>query len=176
MLLADTLSGTYKLVLVLHILAAIIGFGAVMLNALYAAQARGRRGAEGLAISQANFLVSSVAQYFIYAVFVLGILLVLLSDDAWGFDQFWIWGSMGLYVIGLSLSHGVLQPNVRRLIALQEQMVHGGSPPAGAAGGGLPPQLAEMEQRGKRVGMTAAALDVVLVLILFLMVWKPGLN
>ena len=68
-------SGTYKLFLVLHILSAIIGFGAVFLNAIYGQQARARKGREGLAISQANFLVSSIGMYFIYAVFVFGILL-----------------------------------------------------------------------------------------------------
>jgi hypothetical protein len=73
-------SGIYKLVLVLHILSAIVGFGAVLLNGIYGQQARSRRGTEGLAITQANFLVSRIAQFFIYAVFVFGILLVVLSD------------------------------------------------------------------------------------------------
>ena len=76
-------SGIYKLVLVLHILTAIIGFGAVFLNGIYGQQAKSRRGSEGLAISQANFLVSRIGQYFIYAVFIFGVLLVVLSDDAW---------------------------------------------------------------------------------------------
>ncbi len=76
-------SGIYKLVLVLHILTAIIGFGAVFLNGIYGQQARSRRGSEGLAISQANFLVSRIGQYFIYAVFIFGVLLVVLSDDVW---------------------------------------------------------------------------------------------
>lgn len=49
---------SYDLVLLLHILTAIIGFGAVFLNGLYGAQVRARRGSEGLAILQANFLVA----------------------------------------------------------------------------------------------------------------------
>lgn len=36
-------SGVYKLVLVLHIMCAIVGFGAVYLNGLYAAQVRAHR-------------------------------------------------------------------------------------------------------------------------------------
>jgi uncharacterized membrane protein len=163
-------SGTYKLVLVLHILSAIIGFGAVFLNAIYGQQARARKGREGLAISQANFLVSSIGMYFIYAVFVFGILLVLLSDKSWKFEQFWIWGSIGLYVIGIGLSHGVLLPNVRRMQALMSELVDAGPPSAG----GPPPQVVELEERGRRVGVTGATLNVLLVLILLLMVWKPG--
>lgn len=170
---ADITSGTYKFVLVLHLLSAIVGFGAVFLNAIYGQQARARKGREGLAISEANFLVSEVGTYFIYAVFVFGVLLVLLSSEAWKFEQFWIWGSMGLYIIGLGLSHGVLRPNVRRMQGLMRELSNGGPPP-GAASGGPPPQVAELEERGRRVGVTGATLNVILVLILFLMVWKPG--
>lgn len=38
-------SGPYKLVLALHIMCAIVGFGAVFLNGLYAAQVRAYRDA-----------------------------------------------------------------------------------------------------------------------------------
>ena len=174
LIIADINSGTYKLVLVLHILSAIVGFGAVFLNALYGQQAKARRGREGLAIAEANFLVSTVAEFFIYAVFVFGILLVILSDDAWTFGQFWIWSSMTLYVIGLGLAHGVLRPNVRRMNALMSELAEMGSPPMGDSPGGPPPQVTELEGRGQRVGLTGTTLNVLVVLILFLMVWQPG--
>jgi uncharacterized membrane protein len=172
--IADINSGTYKFVLVLHILAAIVGFGGVFLNALYGQQAKARRGREGLAIAEANFLVSNVAEFFIYGVFVFGILLVLLSDDVWTFSQFWIWASIVLYVIGLGLVHGVLRPNVRRMNALMAELAEMGSPPMGDTPGGPPPQVTELEERGQRVGLTGSVLNVLVVLILFLMIWKPG--
>jgi uncharacterized membrane protein len=143
-------TGIYKLVLVLHILTAIIGFGAVFLNGIYGQQAKSRRGSEGLAISQSNFLVSKVGEYFIYAVFVFGVLLVVLSDDVWNFGDSWIVAAIVLYAIGLGLSHGLQQPNVRRMIALQEELVAIGPPPGGAAGGAPPRQVVELEQRGQR--------------------------
>jgi hypothetical protein len=166
-------SGIYKLVLVLHILSAIVGFGGVLLNGLYGQQAKTKKGPEGLAIAQANFLVSRVAQFFIYAVFVFGVLLVVLSDDAWSFGDSWIWGSMVLYVVAVGLSHGLLQPNVRRMIGLMEQLAAMGPPPAGATATRPPPQVVELQERGKRVGAVAATLDVILVVILMLMVWGP---
>ncbi len=174
LIIADINSGTYKLVLVLHILSAIVGFGAVFLNALYGQQAKARRGREGLAIAEANFLVSTVAEFFIYAVFVSGVLLVVLSDDAWTFGQFWIWSSMTLYIIGLGLAHGVLRPNVRRMNVLMAELAEMGSPPMGDSPGGPPPQVTELEERGQRVGLTGTTLNVLVVLILLLMVWKPG--
>jgi hypothetical protein len=166
-------SGIYKLVLMLHILTAIIGFGAVFLNGIYGQQAKSRRGSEGLAISQANFLVSKVGEYFIYAVFVLGVLLVVLSDDVWDFSDSWIIGAIVLYALGLGLSHGLQQPNVRRMIALQEQLVAMGPPPASAAGGSPPPQVVELEERGQRARIVGTILQLDLVVILILMVWGP---
>ena len=173
-ILADINSGTYKFVLVLHILAAIVGFGGVFLNALYGQQAKARRGREGLAIAQSNYLVSNVAEFVIYAVFIFGILLVLLSDDAWTFGQFWIWSSMALFIIGLGVAHGVLRPNVRRMNFLMAELAEMGSPPMGSAPGGPPPQVAELEERGQRVGFAGGFLNILVVLILFLMIWKPG--
>jgi hypothetical protein len=177
--LAAYLDGPYKLVLVLHILAAVVGFGWVFLNAISGAQARGMRGAEGLAVAQTNYLALSIAQYFIYAVLVTGILLVLFSDDVLEFGDAWIWGSIALYVFYLGVAHGVLRPNLRRMQALLEQLVHMGVPPADPSAaasppGSLPPQVEELQERGRRVGLASAFLNVNVVLILFLMVWKPG--
>jgi len=166
-------SDAYKIVLVLHILCAIVGFGAVFLNGLYSQQAKSRKGAEGLAISEANELVSKVGEYFIFAVFLLGIALVLIGDDVWGFGDAWVWLSMLLYLVLLGTSQGLMLPRVRRVIALQRELVAGGPPPAGA--GGPPPQVIEMEQLGKQVGLIGSLLNLAVVIILVLMVFKPGM-
>ena len=34
--------------------------------------------------------------------------------------------------------------------------------------------MTELEERGQRVGLTGSVLNVLVVLILFLMIWKPG--
>jgi hypothetical protein len=165
----------YKLVLTLHILFAIVGFGAVVLNAVYGQQARARRGTEGLAIADANYLVSKIGEYFIYAVFLLGIALVLLGkepDDAVTFGQTWIWLSILLFVTALGISHGLLQPRVRRLRALMNELIHMGPPQPGATG--PPAQVLEMETIGKQVGIYGTVLQVILVSILVLMVFQPG--
>jgi uncharacterized membrane protein len=165
-----TVSDTaYDIVLVLHILCAITGFGAVMLNAIYGQQVRARRGREGLAIFQANKLVSHIGRYFMYAVFILGVLLVLLSDDAWEFDQTWIWLAMLLFLAAVGVSHGLMDPRLNRMESLMTKMADG-PPPAG----GPPPEAAEMEQLGKQVGMIGSLLGLQVVIIVILMVTKPG--
>lgn len=165
-----TVSDTpYDIVLVLHILCAIVGFGAVLLNGIYGQQVKARRGHEGLAIFQANKLVSHIGRYFMYAVFVFGILMVLLSDDAWDFGQTWVWLAMLLFLTAVGISHGLLDPVLNRMESLMTKMADG-PPPAG----GPPPEAAEMEQLGKKVGILGSVLTLFVVVIVILMVTKPG--
>ncbi|MCZ7525996.1 MAG: DUF2269 domain-containing protein [Acidimicrobiia bacterium] len=141
-------TGIYKFVLVLHILVAIIGFGTVFLNGLYGRQASSRRGPEGLAVFQATLQVGKVAEYFIYAVFVTGFLLVPLSDDAIEFGDTWVSLSMGLYIVALAFSHLLHQPNLRRMEVLMTELAAmgpppgAGGPPPGSGAGGPGPESA----------------------------------
>lgn len=173
MVIAAYYDGLYKFVLALHIVCAVVGFGAVALNGLYGQQIKGRlmqgRVAEALAIHDANFFVSKIGEYFIYAVFILGFGVIGLSDSVFKFSQTWVWLSVLLYVVGIGLSHGVMIPGAKRLGALMREMV-AGPPPAG----GPPPQVAEMQTIGQRLGTVGPILDLILVVIIFLMVWKPG--
>lgn len=169
-MLADTGVGSdlYNVVLLLHILAAIVGFGGVILNGLYAAEGQKRPGPGGLAIAEANYKVSvSVAEKFIYAVPLLGIALVLLGEWSWG--DTWVWLSLVVYVLALGLSHSMVIPNARRINGLLAEMVSAG-PPAG----GPPPQVAQIAALGKRIGAASMVLDLALVAILVLMIWKPA--
>lgn len=163
----------YGIVLLLHILSAIVGFGGLQLNGLYAQQAQQRPGREGVAINQAVFAVSKVAEIFIYLTFVFGFLLVLLAEnDLISFGQLWISLSMLLYFVALGLSHGILFPSIRKANALAEELAVTEGPPPGAPG--PPPQVAQLEALGKKIGMTDMVLKLMLVAILVLMIWKPG--
>ena len=159
----------YDLVLVLHVLAAIVGFGTVALNGVYGVTAKNTGGPGGLAITSANFKVSSIAAIFIYTVPVSGVLLVVLSDGIVEFGETWVWLSLALYVVSLGVSHGVLLPAAKRSLALQEELVAAG-PPAG----GPPPQAAELAALGKRLAMAGTFLNLMVVVIVSLMVFKPG--
>ena len=165
--------GAYKLVLVLHILSAIAGFGGVLLNGLYAHHAKQRKGTEGLAIAEANFAVSEMASRFIYAVPVFGLLLVWLSDGVWKLTHTWVWLSIVVYAVALTISHQVMQPAVKRILALMREMT--AVPVGGGLPAGPPPQLTELQALGKKAGATGAALHLALVAVVFLMVFKPGL-
>ena len=178
MVLGAYLSGFYKFSLALHIVCAVLGFGAVALNGLYAQQIKARlqtgNVSEALAIHNANMKVSQIGEYLIYAVFVLGFVVLpqakIGGHAVFEFSQTWVWLSVVLFVIAIGLSHAVMFPGAKRLRTLMEEMLVG-PPPAG----GPPPQVAEMQTVGQRMGTVGAILDVILVVIIFLMVWKPGL-
>lgn len=163
-------STLYDLVFVLHLVAVVVGFGTVFLNGAYGAQARQRPGAGALAIGEANFAVSKMAELAIYAVPVSGILLVVLSGDVWQFSQAWISLSFLLYFLGLGLTHGLVIPSARRMNALAAELAAG----APAAGGGRPPQVAEMEALEKRLALGGTILNLIVVVVIAVMVFKPG--
>jgi hypothetical protein len=163
-------SGLYKLLLVLHILSAIVGLGAVMLNGLYAAQMQKWQGPPARAIGEANLAVSSVAEYVIYTIPIWGILLVLASeDDIIEFSQTWVWLSLLLFIIAIGISHSVMFPGAKKINALMAEMEQG-PPPVG----GAPPQVAQIQALGQRQAIGGAVLNVIAVVILVLMIWKPG--
>jgi len=170
-MLAAVGSDAYKIVLVLHVLCAIVGFGTVFLNGIYGAQSKSKKGPEGLAIAESNYLVSMIGEYFIYAVFGFGIALVLIGDDVWGFGDTWIVLSMILFVFAIGVAHALLYPRVRKMLDLQRELVAMGEPPAGAAA--PPTQVVELARLGKQVGVFGSALNLAVVAILVLMIFKP---
>jgi hypothetical protein len=170
------MSDSYKFFFLLHILFVIVGIGGVMLNGAYGLQARKRRGPGGLAITEANLAVSNIAEYFIYGIAVTGIILVLISpSDIWEFSQTWVWLAIVLYIAALGIAHGKLFKNAKRMIALQRELVAMGPPPQGAAPSGPPSQVGELEELGKQQMLFGTINELITIIILYLMIWKPGL-
>lgn len=154
-------SDFYNLVLVLHILAAIIGFGGMFIAAFYGAESTRRPGAEGMAVAETTMKVTSlVPTMAVYTVPILGILLILLSDDAWQFSDAWVSLSFLLYIALVALAVAVHVPNLRRMIALR----------SGAEG----VQATEVERRARTAAILGGIINVLWIVILFLMVFKPG--
>jgi uncharacterized membrane protein len=165
----------YRALKTLHILVAIVGFGAVMLNGVYASRAIRIGGNEGAAVLESTQAVANRwAGPFQYGVLVTGLLLVIGSDTpygglAWKFDQIWLSLSTVLYVGVIGVIHAVHRPNLRRMVALQRELLEMRPLPAG----GPPPQVQELESRGRRAMAVEAGVDVIVVAILALMIWKP---
>jgi hypothetical protein len=175
MLLAAINSSAFKLVLVLHLVTVVVGFGGIALLGFVGAASQRRKGLEGQAVFETSEELSKVAELFIYAVPVFGIALLFISttngNHVYWWDQTWVSISLLIYIATVGFVHAVLRPNLRRMGNLMAEL--NASPAPG--GGGPPPQAAELEERGKRAGLYGAITNLAWVVILVLMVWKPGL-
>ena len=147
----------YTFLKIVHIVTVVVGIGTVSLNGIYGAKAKAAGPNGGLAIGKANYDVSAVAEYFIYAIPVTGVLM-LLVEDFWEWSQTWVSLSIVLYVVALGISHAVQIPSARRMNELM------------AAG----PPNAETEALEKKLAGGGMALNLLAVVIIVLMVWKPG--
>lgn len=149
--------GSYELLLVIHLITVVVGIGGVVLNGVYGAQAKQAGPNGGNAIVRANYAVSGIAEWFIYAIPVTGIVMVLDDDYPWDFSDTWVWLSIVLYVVAVGNSHMNLKPSARRMIELTQG-----------------PPTPEMEAVGKRLGIAGTVNDLLAVALIVLMVWKPG--
>lgn len=155
----------FELMVFLHLVTVVVGIGTVFLNGVYANISMKHQGLEGVAISEANEKVSGIAEKFIYAIPVFGILAVLASDDAYEFSETWIWLSIVLYVAAIGVAHSIVIPSHRRLNELGRIM---------GSGQGGPAEGQEMAAIGKRMAPAGMTLDLLAVVLIALMVWKPG--
>lgn len=168
--LGGTNTGIYKLLLLLHILSIIVGIGAVMLNGVYAAQAQKRPGPTGRAVSEANEAVGKIAEYVIYTIPLWGLLMIMFSGGAWKLSQTWVWMAILLYVAAIGIAHSVLIPGHRHINELLAEMEQGPAP-----AGGPPPQVATIQEIGKRQATFGMVNNLLVVALLVLMIWKPGI-
>jgi uncharacterized membrane protein len=154
-------SKLYELVFALHILAVVIGFGGMFIAGFYGNEAAKRPGREGLAIAETTMKVTALAPTMaVYSVPIFGLLLIFLSDDTWKFSEPWVGASILLYLVLLVLAIAVQVPNLRKMLALR----------AGADGA----QPLELQKLGRTAATVGGVVNVLWVVVLFLMVFKPG--
>lgn len=156
----------YRFVLLLHILTVVVAFGSFMASAAYARLARERGGPEGVAINEASAAVTKrVSQGAFWAVPLLGILLVVLSDGAIGFDEAWISLSFLLYIAAAILLAAVVIPTQRRTNQLAAESVANRSAETGRG---------EMVRLDKKLAAFSGVFNLLFLVILALMVFQPG--
>lgn len=177
MLLAATRGDAgYDLLLFLHILTVVVGFGSTFVWPFLASKSRQLGKPDtGYYVSQMAMQGSSVlTSPFIYATGALGVALLVVGD--WEMGDLWVSLAFLLYFAGLGVSIGLHTPNLKAMLKLQEELATMGPPPqsAGAAAAGPPPQVLELQERGKKAGMYGGILHLLFVLILLDMILKPG--
>lgn len=155
--------GTYKLFLVLHLLAVIIGAGAAFTVPLLGSLVRRADTRSQAAIHEAQ---AAAARMVVAPALLLaglfGVVLVLSSEGAIGFGDAWISAAFGLWVVALALVAGVVAPGEMRLTRLHRR----------AAGG--EDTTSQIEAVRRLLSPAQGLTHLVLVVLVILMVWQPG--
>lgn len=150
MVLALVDSGLYKLLLLGHIISFLIAFAPAVINPILGAQVQ--QDGEGVLLAVAGHLAGNGRRIHFPALIALGgfgIALVLESDPAWGFDQTWVGIALVVWIAICGVVSGIILPNERKLAA-----------------GDLAAE--------KKVAVGGQITTLLLLVMLYLMIWKPG--
>lgn len=160
----DEPSAIYQIILLLHIVAAIVGFGGVIAHGAYNSRAYASSAQDAKVLLGATQTVVQIAHYAIYAVFVLGIIMVSLSGGDVGFGEPWISASFVIWIALVGLAHGMVKPAVKAMADRAEAM----EPSA---------ELRSDDQAtaaAKKLALGEGLTQLLLVAAIVVMVWQFG--
>lgn len=162
----------FDLLLILHIVCVIVGYGAVAYDSLGAGQARRFAGAEAYAVAQAGYTTSAkAAQRFLYGVPVFGIAAVAASNGRFSFADLWVSLAFAVYVASLGALHGIVLPAQRRVLVLQGELAGRERRSSPTSGPDSESAILAMLERRQALGRTL--FHLLTVAALALMVFKP---
>lgn len=157
-------SAIYRIVLLLHIATAIVGFGGVIAHGAYNAKAFASKAGEAAILLKHTQSVTKIAHYALYALFLLGIVLIALSDSEISFAAPWVSASFVVWFAVIGVAHGMVRPAVAALAERAGEL----APESDMSGDEGVTSIAKKLATGE--GIT----QLLLVIALVLMVWQPG--
>ncbi|MDA3039614.1 MAG: DUF2269 family protein [Actinomycetota bacterium] len=155
-------SAIYRILLLLHIAASIVGFGGVIAHGAYNARAFRAKAGEAAVLLRTTATVTNIAHYSIYAVLVFGILLISASSGDVSFSEPWISAGFLLWFLLVGAAHGLVRPAVRGLTERAEAL------PADA----LLSDDAAATAAAKKLALGGAATQLLLAAALVVMIWR----
>jgi uncharacterized membrane protein len=160
---------TYDISLFIHITAVVVGFGATFAEAIMFPVAL-KAGVRHL--PYVHRLQLAINQYMagpaLLVVLVTG---VYQTADRWEFDQFWISASLVILIVIGAINGAYFIPADRRLGPMVERDL-------AAAGEGevkLSDLSDEYQRQGRLEGIIGAITGLLLIIVIYLMVTKPGI-
>ncbi|MCU4187044.1 hypothetical protein K6U06_21950 [Acidiferrimicrobium sp. IK] len=159
----------YNILVMLHLICVIGGFGGLAYNGLTLALAS-RRGPDSVAVLEVNAQVTQLAELLIYGAFLFGMAAIGASKSTYGFGQAWVGAALGLYAVDLGLLHGLIRPARKRYATLAEEL----SKVTVLTENERPPQVAQLDALATRISLGWGAFNVVVLVVVYLMIFKPG--
>lgn len=176
----------FEILLVAHVLCVVIGLGGMFFASYFTTVARRNPGPVGAKVAEmGSSLTLQRASSFVYAIPFLGFGMVALSHHQIQASSVWIQASLGLWVLIVLILVLGIRPNDKRIAALIAGLPNWGvgTPVLSGGGGGAPPPPApvpapgealELDGRFVRSLAYSGAIDVLMIVAVFMMVFKPG--
>jgi len=167
------MSNGFKILVLLHILCVIGGFGAVAYNALYMSLAQRRPGGGTGAVIDVNNLVSGFAELLIYAALLFGIGAVAASRSTIKFSDAWVSAAFAIYLVDVGVLHGWIKRYQREYSAVVTRLETGAAA-AGSEGRSVEVDVAQLKQLERRISLGWGVFNLIVVAAVYLMVFQPG--
>src|SRR5690349_237557 len=148
----------YLLLKFIHILSAIVAVGANITYGVWNARSQSEPAHLGFALKGIKFIDDRIANPAYGVLLITGLLMVF--TDGWRITQLWIILALVLFAILVVVAVAVYSPLLRKLIAV----VDGGDTRS--------PEFSRLINRNRMLG---AIFGLLVLLILVMMVFKPGL-
>jgi uncharacterized membrane protein len=153
----------YTVVLFVHILAVVVGFGVLFTYPLLDAYARRTHVVDLVVLHRFQvFLTQRVIQPALLVILVAGLYLAT-SDHGWSLGDPWISATFAILIVIGGLAGAVIGPTEKRLLALAQRELKEGQSPSDA-----------YERQAIKLARFGGLTSLLVVVALFLMVTKPG--
>lgn len=150
MMFATVGDGVYNLLLLGHIVSFLVAFAPAVIHPILGAQAK--KDGEAVLVPVSRHLADNGQRVHFPALVLVGafgLAMLLVSDEVWAFDQTWISLAFLVWLAMCGLVSALILPAERKL-----------------AGGDLRAEA--------RVAMGGQIVTLLLLVMLYLMIWKPG--
>lgn len=155
----------YAVALVVHIVAAVVGFGSLALSGVYGGWGRHLESRHDLEDMRRYFAKPNWAARSIWLVPFAGGAAVWLRSGAGDLGQIWVIAATGCWVIGIWMAVTFIWPAEGGIRPIVNQVL----PPTGE-----PVGLDELDRLCRRMGRAAAVCDVIFTVALMLMIFRPA--
>lgn len=151
----------YSVVLFIHVLAVVVGFGVVFTYPLLDAYARRTRIVDLVVLHRFQvFLTSRLIQPALLVILIAGI---YLATDRWSMGDGWISATFAILIVIGGLAGAVIGPTEKKLLRLAERDLKLGQKPSD-----------DYEREAIKLARFGGLASLLIVVAVFLMVTKPG--
>jgi uncharacterized membrane protein len=151
----------YNVVLFVHVLAVVVGFGVIFTYPLLDAYARRTHVVDLVALHRFQvFLTSRLIQPALLVILVAGI---YLATDRWSLGDPWISATFAILIVIGGLAGAVIGPTEKKLLALAQRELQEGQAPSAA-----------YEREAIKLARFGGLTALLIAVAVFLMVTKPG--